>query len=516
MKASLENTQEPQQKTVQRVEQELGTGGEATIVDNRPTVAVQCKLRSVMGGLDSSNNSIQRKNNTGLPDNLKSGIENLSGYSMDDVKVHYNSSKPAQLQAHAYAQGTDIHLAPGQEKHLPHEAWHVVQQKQGRVQPTMQFKGKVAINDDAGLEKEADVMGELSSKQSFNPYQAKMLTSSYHGDRVTQLRFRGGPNTAGNGVTVYDVQGNVQGRLIPGAEFDLHDFRNIRSLGRLRKIVAMNREDYVPIGAYNNNDKYVKVAHTRNVGGNTYTAEKEAHDQAANTITNNMGLQHGNTRYAVSETNLPPNEYTQACYNFAVGSFNAINGIKHLQAAIPSYIDIRCGGLGGVVLSGPNTLNLMDVNFANAITPAIMAQVDQEIANAGINLVVGANVPGGLTAAQRNVLWLPLQKLILRLSGLRPNPDGQWAIGFRGHNNALGSDHAWIEAYSNAHFGYISFDTFPNATMRVSRNRHSDPFIVPNGQLENRIRITGPTAAQMALINLAPNRGGLNEGHVLP
>ncbi|WP_230470595.1 eCIS core domain-containing protein [Flavobacterium cheongpyeongense] len=103
---------------------------------------------------------IQKKaNNTGLPDNLKSGIENLSGNAMDDVKVHYNSDKPAQLNAHAYAQGTDIHIASGQEKHLPHEAWHVVQQKQGRVKPTMQMKGKVNVNDDAGLEKEADVMG---------------------------------------------------------------------------------------------------------------------------------------------------------------------------------------------------------------------------------------------------------------------------------------------------------------------------------------------------------------------
>jgi hypothetical protein len=27
---------------------------------------------------------------------------------------------------------------PGQEQHLPHEAWHVVQQKQGRVKPTGQ------------------------------------------------------------------------------------------------------------------------------------------------------------------------------------------------------------------------------------------------------------------------------------------------------------------------------------------------------------------------------------------
>ncbi|MFN8395694.1 MAG: DUF4157 domain-containing protein [Bacteroidia bacterium] len=93
-----------------------------------------------------------------LPNTLKSGIESLSGIAMDDVRVHYNSSKPAQLQAHAYAQGTDIHIAPGQERHLPHEAWHVVQQKQGRVKPTLQLKG-VAINDDSALEREADVMG---------------------------------------------------------------------------------------------------------------------------------------------------------------------------------------------------------------------------------------------------------------------------------------------------------------------------------------------------------------------
>lgn len=99
------------------------------------------------------------ENKTGLPDDLKAGVESMSGYSMDDVRVHYNSSKPAQLQALAYTQGTEIHVGPGQEKHLPHEAWHVVQQKQGRVQPTVQMQG-VQVNDDEGLEKEADVESE--------------------------------------------------------------------------------------------------------------------------------------------------------------------------------------------------------------------------------------------------------------------------------------------------------------------------------------------------------------------
>ena len=108
----------------------------------------------------------RRANDTGLPDNLKTGIEALSGVSLDQVKVHDNSAQPAQLNALAYAQGSDIHLAPGQERHLPHEAWHVVQQAQGRVQPTMQMKDGVAVNDDAGLEHEADVMGAKALNQS--------------------------------------------------------------------------------------------------------------------------------------------------------------------------------------------------------------------------------------------------------------------------------------------------------------------------------------------------------------
>jgi hypothetical protein len=104
-------------------------------------------------------NSSTKPNNTGLPNQLKTGIESLSGMSMDHVKVHYNSSQPAQLNAHAYAQGSNIHLGPGQEKHLPHEAWHVVQQAQGRVKPTMQMKAGVPVNYDKSLENEADVMG---------------------------------------------------------------------------------------------------------------------------------------------------------------------------------------------------------------------------------------------------------------------------------------------------------------------------------------------------------------------
>lgn len=105
-----------------------------------------------------------RANRTGMPDYIKNGMESLSGFRMDHVRVHYNSERPAQFQALAYTQGSDIHIAPGQEKHLPHEAWHVVQQMQGRVRPTANINGQ-SLNDDTALEHEADVMGRKLARR---------------------------------------------------------------------------------------------------------------------------------------------------------------------------------------------------------------------------------------------------------------------------------------------------------------------------------------------------------------
>ncbi|WP_437890799.1 eCIS core domain-containing protein [Phytobacter sp. V91] len=120
----------------------------------------QRKVRHAAMALeDNRAGTVQRQpNKTGLPDNLKSGMENISSMNLDHVKVHYNSAKPAAVQAHAYAQGSDIHLASGQEKHLPHELGHVVQQAQGRVAATTSVAG-MAVNDSPALEHEADVMG---------------------------------------------------------------------------------------------------------------------------------------------------------------------------------------------------------------------------------------------------------------------------------------------------------------------------------------------------------------------
>jgi hypothetical protein len=124
--------------------------------------------RETAGGSAADAAQANLPNRTGLPDALKSGIEALSGLSLADVRVHYDSPGPAQLQALAYTQGAAIHVAPGEERHLPHEAWHVVQQKQGRVSPTGTLRG-TAINDDEVLESEADAMGARALASRVEP-----------------------------------------------------------------------------------------------------------------------------------------------------------------------------------------------------------------------------------------------------------------------------------------------------------------------------------------------------------
>lgn len=95
------------------------------------------------------------RNHTGIPDRMKQDFENRSGLSFDDVRIHYNSGRPARFQSLAYTQGTNVYIAPGQEKHLGHELGHVLQQKQGLVRPAIRYENAL-LNNDPYLENQAD------------------------------------------------------------------------------------------------------------------------------------------------------------------------------------------------------------------------------------------------------------------------------------------------------------------------------------------------------------------------
>lgn len=150
-------------------------GQRAEALSRSPRVAAQRQVMAQTRGpaLQQKANPASATNRTGLPGPMKAGVESLSGVALDDVRVHYNSADPAQLNALAYTQGSDIHVAPGQEQYLAHEAWHVVQQKQGRVRPTRQLKAGVPLNDDAGLEREADAMGRAALSLSNAPQEGR-------------------------------------------------------------------------------------------------------------------------------------------------------------------------------------------------------------------------------------------------------------------------------------------------------------------------------------------------------
>ncbi len=107
---------------------------------------------------------------TGIPVAVQAKMERAFDADFSDVRIHANSQQAVDLGALAFAQGTEIHFAPGQyqpESHagqevLGHELAHVVQQRQGRVGVTRQAKG-LPLNDDHGLESEADTLGRQAA-----------------------------------------------------------------------------------------------------------------------------------------------------------------------------------------------------------------------------------------------------------------------------------------------------------------------------------------------------------------
>ncbi len=154
------------------------TRGAADPIQNRhqvtiaesPYIAVQRKRQEACFGASNLAPVQRSENKTGIPDRLKAGMEERHGANFSDVRVHAESAKAPEVGALAYTQGSNIHFAPGQfspdtakgKSLLGHELTHVVQQRQGRVQPTTEVAG-MPVNDNPKLEQEADAFGKKVS-----------------------------------------------------------------------------------------------------------------------------------------------------------------------------------------------------------------------------------------------------------------------------------------------------------------------------------------------------------------
>ena len=133
---------------------------------------IQAKQRPIQRQTESTTSQSQSNEAQ-----VKHNVSVLKGQDVTQAKVHYNSSEPAKINAAAYAQGMEVHLAPGQEKHLGHELTHVAQQMGGQVTANRQANnGLVNINDDPKLEQEADQIGAKASQGT--TLQAKMPQSA--------------------------------------------------------------------------------------------------------------------------------------------------------------------------------------------------------------------------------------------------------------------------------------------------------------------------------------------------
>ena len=107
---------------------------------------------------------------TPMPAPVQAKMETAFGADFSAVRIH-ESERADAIGAQAYTQGPDIQFSPGQyQPHteagqalLGHELAHVVQQSQGRVGATAQARG-LAVNDDDGLEREADEAGAQAAR----------------------------------------------------------------------------------------------------------------------------------------------------------------------------------------------------------------------------------------------------------------------------------------------------------------------------------------------------------------
>lgn len=100
-----------------------------------------------------------------LPQEVRVKMETALSMDFSSVRVHVGP-QAENIGALAFTRGTDIFFAPGQyqphsrhgQELLGHELAHVVQQSAGRVVRSKAVSG-VAVSDDLGLEKEADMLG---------------------------------------------------------------------------------------------------------------------------------------------------------------------------------------------------------------------------------------------------------------------------------------------------------------------------------------------------------------------
>lgn len=172
MSHTVEDKSKEQEKRHIGTNREQGESGGKTMAP--PPFALTSGPLQAKGLGENNQEPTQMKSSGGgskLPGEVSQKMETAMGENFSGVNIHTNSQQANSVGAHAFTQGNDVHFAPGQfnpgtqkgQELIGHELAHVVQQKEGRVQANTDVNG-VPVNDNKGLESEADKMGEMAAK----------------------------------------------------------------------------------------------------------------------------------------------------------------------------------------------------------------------------------------------------------------------------------------------------------------------------------------------------------------
>lgn len=211
-----------------------------------------------------------------LAPEVRGPMERSFGADFSAVRVHQGEHVNA-LGAQAYAQGAELHFAPGRydpgssagRELIGHELAHVVQQADGKARAAPQGKGG-AIHEDPGLEREADEQGARAARgEALASGPLRQLASPLA--RPIQRR-----------IQPEDVASELVGR-----EFTLSaDDGGLRRGAVVRPTAWSNTSRTVPVRDAGGRDATVQKSHLRPrnaavAGMNPYTANVGRHAAAA-------------------------------------------------------------------------------------------------------------------------------------------------------------------------------------------------------------------------------------------
>ncbi len=140
---------------------------------------------------------VQMKRNEDLPEDFQTKMESSFGEDFSNVKINKDSKDANELDALAFTQGNNIHFKNGEfdssskngQELIAHELSHVVQQRHRDIGTTHK-ENNYDVNDNEGLEKEADINAKkaVNGEMISNPFSTNQNTNSSPNTNVSQKK----------------------------------------------------------------------------------------------------------------------------------------------------------------------------------------------------------------------------------------------------------------------------------------------------------------------------------------